>query len=255
MTSTGDGQDPQLHYDTFANTLKGLDSGLIVSASPECQYGSLGSNPLAAAVQFFNNAKCNVASANFPAAFKFWVSQAAANPNGATQVLLGLPGNAGDSSLGAQYYLTPAEALSNVSALRSEYPGAYVGVGVWDAAASTNNNNWAQTVAKGLKNLPAVAVVASSSSLGTVAASSTMATIVAGNSTAKQTTSGVSQSAVSTASASVKSNANAAGSAVSSSSGATVSSEAVAAKSGASRGNGLGAMGAVLVAVSLFSLV
>ena len=88
MTATGDGQDPQLYYDAFVNTLKGLDASLIVSATPECQYGSLGSNPMADvvttaqidfflcafsqcglhagyspsppySVQFFNNAKCN----------------------------------------------------------------------------------------------------------------------------------------------------------------------------------------------------
>lgn len=33
-------------------------------------------------VQFFNNAVCEVSSSNFAAAFAFWVSQAAANPNG-----------------------------------------------------------------------------------------------------------------------------------------------------------------------------
>lgn len=32
MTATGDGQSNQLYYDSFASTLKGLDSGLIVSA-------------------------------------------------------------------------------------------------------------------------------------------------------------------------------------------------------------------------------
>lgn len=72
---------------------------------------------------------------------------------GATQVLLGLPGNT-DAALTAQYYLTPAETLSNVTALRATYPSANVGVGVWDAAASTGSNDWAQTVAKGLANLP-----------------------------------------------------------------------------------------------------
>ena len=50
MTATGDGQDPQLYYDSFVNTLKGLDASLIVSATPECQYGSLGSNPMAGVV-------------------------------------------------------------------------------------------------------------------------------------------------------------------------------------------------------------
>ncbi|KAM0751662.1 glycoside hydrolase [Meredithblackwellia eburnea MCA 4105] len=176
MTATGDGQDPQLHYDTFANALKSLDSNIIVSGSPECQYGSLGSNPLAGAVttasldflfvQFFNNAKCNVASSNFAAAFAFWASQAAANPNGATRVLLGLPGTASAALSTANYYLTPAEALGNVSALRAAYPNAHVGVGVWDAAAS-QTGNWAKSVAAGLTNLPAVSSVAS----GTVALS------------------------------------------------------------------------------------
>jgi hypothetical protein len=54
MTATGDGQDPQLHYDIFANALKAKDANMIVSATPECQYGSLGSNPLASAVTTAN---------------------------------------------------------------------------------------------------------------------------------------------------------------------------------------------------------
>lgn len=37
MTAQGNGQNYQLHYDSFAKKLKSLDSNIIISAAPECQ--------------------------------------------------------------------------------------------------------------------------------------------------------------------------------------------------------------------------
>lgn len=43
-------------------------------------------------VQFFNNPLCNVASSGFAASFQYWTQAAAANPNGGTKLLIGVPG-------------------------------------------------------------------------------------------------------------------------------------------------------------------
>lgn len=45
MTAKGDGQTPQLYYDSFVSALRAYDSSIIIGAAPECQYGN-GTNPL-----------------------------------------------------------------------------------------------------------------------------------------------------------------------------------------------------------------
>jgi len=205
MVSRYNSQNPQLHYDTLINTLLSYDSDIIIGAAPECQYGSLGEAPLAGVVteapidflfvQVFNNAKCSFTSSNYDAMMAHWAGVATANPNGNTRLLLGLPGDTA-SALLPSYFVTSADALASVASLRSLYPGAHVGMGVWDAASSIGSTqsgseaNWAKNVAAGLAALPAAA--SSSSAPGTVVASSTLAAVV-GN-----TTSVASQSATAT---------------------------------------------------------
>lgn len=50
MVSRYNNQNPQLYYGTLINTLLGYDADIIIGAAPECQWGSLGENPLAGVV-------------------------------------------------------------------------------------------------------------------------------------------------------------------------------------------------------------
>ncbi|KAI5479714.1 Cts1p [Pseudohyphozyma bogoriensis] len=193
MTATGDGQTPQLYYGDFITKLLAYDSDIYIGASPECQWGLLGNNPMEDVltsgaidwffVQFFNNALCKYTSVNFASTFAHFVSVAATNPNGATKVLMGLPGDT-ESSDSASYYVDPATAISAVTTLRSTYPNAGVGVGVYSAStavgstASGSDANWAKKVAAALAAMPA-SVASSSSAVTSVTKAATTSAVVA----------------------------------------------------------------------------
>lgn len=120
-------------------------------------------------VQFFNNPYCAISGQGFPGYFAYWAGVA---EKAGARLLIGVPGdNSAGASLSSSYWIPAPQLLTLVASMKTAYPGANIGVGMYDAGTAVGSTssgadpNYALKVHAGLTgtsaSVPAVVSAAS----------------------------------------------------------------------------------------------